>query len=675
MPEVIQIVLGLGPGQCGLNLLAEILAKQSSSEVTLEERPLLPWPRSESSLTGPDSLSPIRQRLNRWKFKRHGYLIGDVASFYLPYVEEVIEACPSIRIVCLERPIEEICAAFCRQLDQMFSVPTDHWSTVPALGWHHDPIWSQIYPKYDSYDRNTGLIRYCTEYYVRARSLQRQFPTHFQIVDTEILTTREGVRQVLSFLNIPEEKQVLVTGKKPSQLGTAPVHVTASLPRHKYPDPMDPRRCVVLVPYSGYIYPECDQSLKELERRGYQVRRVGGYAAIDQGRNQLSTDALIDGFEETLWIDSDVAFDPDDVEKLRRHSLPMVCGIYPQKGKRALACHVAIDTPKVVFGQQGGLIELLYAGTGFLHIRREVYMKVQSQLNLPICNERFGHPMIPFFLPMIRSIEDGNWYLAEDYSFCERARQCGYQIYADTSIRLWHIGMYRYGWEDAGIDRQRFNSFTLNFGDGVHGSSRRNGERISEIASFASRYPWPSHPPSVPPIPERDWLFPATKKMLAESLVRDADLIVEVGSWLGRSTRLLAGLAPNATVIAVDHWKGSPEHFHDPELAAFLPHLYDAFLSECWEYRDRIVPLRANSVDGLRMIAETGLRPNLIYIDADHAYEAVLADVTTALECFPSTSIVGDDWNWPGVKRAVEELVLLRRLRLEVQETAWRIIA
>jgi hypothetical protein len=29
---------------------------------------------------------------------------------------------------------------------------------------------------------------------------------------------------------------------------------------------------------------------------------------------------------------------------------------------------------------------------------------------------------------------------------------------ADTSIRLWHIGEYAYGWEDAGLekDRQRF---------------------------------------------------------------------------------------------------------------------------------------------------------------------------------------------------------------------------
>jgi hypothetical protein len=58
------------------------------------------------------------------------------------------------------------------------------------------------------------------------------------------------------------------------------------------------------------------------------------------------------------------------------------------------------------------------------------------------------------------------WYLGDDYSFCERARQCGYKIMADTSIRLWHIGNYAYGWEDAGQDRPRHDSFLFMLADG-----------------------------------------------------------------------------------------------------------------------------------------------------------------------------------------------------------------
>ncbi|NUQ65214.1 MAG: hypothetical protein HUU20_22335 [Pirellulales bacterium] len=116
-----------------------------------------------------------------------------------------------------------------------------------------------------------------------------------------------------------------------------------------------------------------------------------------------------------MWIDSDIGFHPDSVDQLRSHELPIVCGIYPQKGKRALACHIMPGMPTMQFGKRGNLMELLYAGTGFLLIRREVYLTMQRKLKLPVCNERFGHAMFPFFLPMVRPIEEGYWYLAEDF--------------------------------------------------------------------------------------------------------------------------------------------------------------------------------------------------------------------------------------------------------------------
>ncbi|MCY2990945.1 MAG: hypothetical protein NTY19_24180 [Planctomycetota bacterium] len=223
---------------------------------------------------------------------------------------------------------------------------------------------------------------------------------------------------------------------------------------------MNRRKCVVLVPANGPIEPACEDALRELERRGYPVRRVRGFAAIDQGRCQMATDALADGFDETMWIDADIGFPPDAVDRLRTHGLPMTCGIYPKKGQRALAVHVLPATPKLVFGGEGGLAEILYAATGFLLVRREVYAEMQKQLSLPLCNQRFGgRPLVPFFLPMVLPDGEGHWYLAEDYAFSERARQCGFRIMADTSIRLYHFGGHGYTWEDAGIDPKRFATF------------------------------------------------------------------------------------------------------------------------------------------------------------------------------------------------------------------------
>lgn len=256
----------------------------------------------------------------------------------------------------------------------------------------------------------------------------------------------------------------------------------------------DASSCVVLVPVASHIEPACEVALLALAGRGYAVRRVYGYAAIDQARNEMAAAALADGYEETLWIDSDISFDPSAVDQLRSHDLPIVCGVYARKRMRALACHTLPGTSRLVFGAEGGLTELLYAAAGFLLVRREVYAKIQEHLELPTCNLRFGSRTVPYFQPMVvgdRAMQTGDreidgsacdelgrvgvalqtipsslpvspdpqWYLPEDYAFCERARQCGFKIMADTTIRLWHHGSYGYSWEDAGKDQERYESF------------------------------------------------------------------------------------------------------------------------------------------------------------------------------------------------------------------------
>ncbi|OYV82706.1 MAG: hypothetical protein B7Z73_16860 [Planctomycetia bacterium 21-64-5] len=117
------------------------------------------------------------------------------------------------------------------------------------------------------------------------------------------------------------------------------------------------------------------------------------------------------------------------------------------------------DTKQIVFGQQGGLIEILYAATGFL-VRRQVYLDIQHQLGLPWCNQRFGgQPIVPYFLPLVKGDGLGQWYMSEDYSFCERARQCGYRVWADTTVRLGHLGQCEYHWENAGSSPPRYDSY------------------------------------------------------------------------------------------------------------------------------------------------------------------------------------------------------------------------
>jgi hypothetical protein len=218
--------------------------------------------------------------------------------------------------------------------------------------------------------------------------------------------------------------------------------------------------CVVLVPVRDAVDPQCERSLKLLEERGYTVRRVPGSSDMSLVRSCMASDALRDGFDELIWIDSDVRFHPQSVDQLRAHKLDVVCAIYPKKGQRALTCQVLPGTTEIVFGKAGGLLEILYAPAGFLLTRSAVYSGIRSHEALPVCNERFQHPLVPYFLPLI--VADGpgsHWMLGEDFAFCERARRSGFKVFADTTLRLEHVGNYGYSWEDAGLERTRFDSF------------------------------------------------------------------------------------------------------------------------------------------------------------------------------------------------------------------------
>jgi hypothetical protein len=231
------------------------------------------------------------------------------------------------------------------------------------------------------------------------------------------------------------------------------------------PSPAPPSACVVLVPVGGAIDPGCEDALRQLERRGHPVWRVRGYSAVDAARNQLATDALGKGYPELMWVDSDVAFDPADVDKLRAHNLPFTCGLYPKKGPRQFAAEFLPGTQSVKLGKHGGLVEVRYCGFGFAHVRREVFEAVQNHSELPVCNLRFKSPLVPFFQPLAVPDPGGWWSLSEDYAFCERARRAGFGIMADTTIRLWHVGSYRYGWEDAGSGKDRYANYLFHLPD------------------------------------------------------------------------------------------------------------------------------------------------------------------------------------------------------------------
>lgn len=172
--------------------------------------------------------------------------------------------------------------------------------------------------------------------------------------------------------------------------------------------------------------------------------------------------------------------------------------------------------------------------------------------------------------------------------------------------------------------------------------------------TLRTRYAWPMEKPQVAPC-EHGWFHPIHEQVFAQLLSDETRVIVELGSWLGKSATFFLQQAPQATLLCVDTWTGSIEHVKDARFRAILPILYETFLVNMWEYRDRLIPIRLPSVPGMWEIRKQDVPVDVVYVDASHEYEAVLADLWTAAHLFPEATIVCDDFAdpFPGVKRAL----------------------
>lgn len=169
------------------------------------------------------------------------------------------------------------------------------------------------------------------------------------------------------------------------------------------------------------------------------------------------------------------------------------------------------------------------------------------------------------------------------------------------------------------------------------------------------RYPWPTELPDAP-WTEHGWCNWELHEYFDRFLNEDTKLILELGSWLGLSTRYQLKVAPNARIICVDHWRGSSEHQSPSrkDVYHFLPNLYERFIVRMWEWRDRLIAMRTNTQAALPEIAALNLIPDFIYIDADHSTNAVKADILKSRELFPDAQIMGDDWLRESVCRGVK---------------------
>jgi SAM-dependent methyltransferase len=143
------------------------------------------------------------------------------------------------------------------------------------------------------------------------------------------------------------------------------------------------------------------------------------------------------------------------------------------------------------------------------------------------------------------------------------------------------------------------------------------------------------------------WLTEAEAAILQE--LAAGKVVLEIGSWLGRSTVALARVAEH--VVAVDHHRGSPEHGPNVDtLPGFLANLdrhgVRAKVSVCVMNSTSLALFKSSSFD-------------LIFVDGAHDFGSVMRDGKAAVRLRKEgASIVFHDYapGWKSVMAAVDSI-------------------
>lgn len=135
---------------------------------------------------------------------------------------------------------------------------------------------------------------------------------------------------------------------------------------------------------------------------------------------------------------------------------------------------------------------------------------------------------------------------------------------------------------------------------------------------------------------------------------------VEVGAWKGQSTAFLAVLIANSDkkikLDVVDHWLGSENERNSTHKEATQRDIFEEFKKNLEPVIDYVNPVRKDSVTASKDYKDNSL--DFVYIDADHRYEFVKADIDA---WYPKVKkggyIGGHDYEpgWAGVVKAVDE--------------------
>ena len=191
----------------------------------------------------------------------------------------------------------------------------------------------------------------------------------------------------------------------------------------------------ILIPCMDTVHTQFHISLLRLIRDPDTVISHAVSSLVYDSRNALAEAAVKQGYDRVLWLDSDMVFDPDLMQRLSARldeGYEMVSGLYTTRKNPIMPCifsdiEPGKPAPFMKEYPDDAIFEVAACGFGAVMMNVSLIREV---------GEVYGRP----FSPVVG--------LGEDLSFCARVNDLGKKIWCDSGIKLKHIGTHEYTVED-----------------------------------------------------------------------------------------------------------------------------------------------------------------------------------------------------------------------------------
>lgn len=191
--------------------------------------------------------------------------------------------------------------------------------------------------------------------------------------------------------------------------------------------------------FLGYVHPEfvphhfMECMFAQLKDGGFDtvVQPSGSGPLIAQARNLLVEKFLESSCDYFLSLDTDIEWQPHQVEELMAHDKDIVSGLYRSRGPKGEYFPVYLKLADDGFYDRAPwsdvedateLMAVPGLGMGFCLIKRKVM-------------EALGTAVL---WPYAETVNDLGGYMGEDITFCFRAREKGFETFLDPTVRVGH---------------------------------------------------------------------------------------------------------------------------------------------------------------------------------------------------------------------------------------------